>query len=73
MDYRHKPPRRGQFGTHSGPIAESGLSPSGQYLPEAGLLLIAAKTRRERLGGNVTRRKAVIRETARRSSISPDH
>jgi hypothetical protein len=36
-------------------------------------LLIAAKTRRERLGGNVTCRKAVIRETARRSSVSPDH
>ena len=36
------------------------------------LLLIAAKTWRERLGGNVTCRKAVIRETTRRSSISPD-
>jgi hypothetical protein len=45
----------------------------GQYLPDADLLLIAVKTRRERLGGNVTCRKAVIRETARRSSISPDH
>jgi hypothetical protein len=36
----------------------------GQYLPDADLSLIAANTRRERLGGNVTCRKAVIRETA---------
>ena len=45
----------------------------GQYLPDADLLLIATKTRRERVSGNVTCRKAVTPETARRSSISPDH
>jgi hypothetical protein len=31
----------------------------GQYLPDADLLLIAAKTCRERLGGNVTCRESV--------------
>ena len=41
--------------------------------PLADLLLIAGKARCERLGGNITYRKAVIRETARRSSIPPDH
>ena len=35
----------------------------GQHLPDADLLLIAAKTRRERLGGNVTYRKVVIGKT----------
>ena len=34
------------------------------------LLLIATKTRRERLDGNVTCRKAVIRETARRTHFA---
>jgi hypothetical protein len=47
---------------------------AASYLPEADLLLIAAaKTGANALAEYVTCRKAVIRETARHSSISPDH